>query len=111
MAYGGQALGGRIRAENIQVWNIVQGVTERAGTLTLVRRRTGSGVIVSAPLDPAWENNPTTAEPHIYRVSFSKLDWSIGTPVGCYRVWVKNCTYLQIHFVSCHVQETVVMMD
>ena len=74
-------------------------------------RRTCGGFIGGATLDPAWENNPTPAEPHIYRVSFSKLDWSIGTPVGFYRGRVNFFTYLQIHFVSRHVQETVVMMD
>ena len=34
LGYGGPALGGRIQAENSQGGNIVQGATERAGTLT-----------------------------------------------------------------------------
>ena len=109
--YGGWAIGGRIWAENIQGGHIVQGATDRSGMLTSVCRSPCGGVIWGAPLDLAWENNPPPIEPQLYRVSFSKLACYIGLPVRFCRVRAKKCTYLQIHYVSLHVQETVVMME
>ena len=92
LAYCGWALRGRIREENSQGGNIVHGATDRAGKLTLVCRRYCGEVIISSPLDPAWENNPPPKEHQLYRVSFSKLAWSIGPHVVCCRGQAKIVT-------------------
>ena len=87
-------------------WNI-----ERSGMLTWVCRRPGVGFIDIAPLEPTWDNNPPPAEPRLYRVSFSKAAWFIGSPVESWTGRRNNLTYLHIHFVHRHVQDTILILE
>ena len=60
---------------------------------------------------PKWDNTPPPYDPRLYRISLRKSAWLVGCPVKDCRGRANNIINLQIHFVHCHMQETIVILE
>ena len=90
-----------------------------AGKVTRVRGRIAGGVAGATPPGPEWDelghsmggHQSPPPDPRLYKVY---LPWTSGfekCPVESCGGWVSTSTNLRIHFVKCHIQGKIVILE